>query len=131
MCRYCEYKPEKLKLYENQKFYSYLSDKQVEQLGFKRVDGKLFKIDNPNPSINLELNENCDFPCSMNIDIHINKNGKFYFNGGYHSYDEHDRYYNSFDDDLCDGSFSPDFKDRATGFKFCPMCGRKLVKNKK
>lgn len=46
-------------------------------------------------------------------------------------YDNHDRVYNSWDDDLCDGSFSPDFKDRATGFKFCHMCGRKLVKNKK
>ena len=30
------------------------------------------------------------------------------------------RYYNSWYD-----------KDRATGFKFCSMCGRKLVKNKK
>ena len=130
MCIYCEYKPEKLQLSENQEIYKFLSNKQVKKLGFKRVDGKLFEIDN-NPSINLELSENCDFPCSMNIDIHINKNGKCYFDGGYHRYDNHDRYYNSWDDDLCDGSFSPDFKDRATGFKFCPMCGRKLVKNKK
>ena len=83
MCRYCEYKPENLKLYENQELYKSLSDEQVKNLGFKRVDGKLFKIYNPNPSINLELNENCDF----------------YFNGGYHSYDHHDRCYNSWDDD--------------------------------
>ena len=116
MCRYCEYKPEKLKLYEKPESYKFLSDNQVKKLGFKRVNGKLFKIYNPNPSINLKLDEDCDFPCSMNIDIHIKENGKFYFNG---SYSESDR------------SFSPDFKDKATGFKFCPMCGRKLVKNKK
>lgn len=95
MCKYCEYKPEKLK---------------------------------HNPSIILNLTEGRDFPCSMKIDIHINKKGKFYLNGSYHGYSESDRYYNSWDDELCEGSFSPDFKDKATGFKFCPMCGRKLVK---
>ena len=131
MCRYCEYKPKKLKLYEDQELYKHLSNKQVKEFGFKRVDGKLFEIDNPNPSIKLKLRETRDLPCSMYIDIHINENGEFYFNGGYHSYSESDRYYNSWDDDLGNGSFSPDFKDRATGFKFCPMCGRKLVKNKK
>lgn len=116
MCRYCEYKPEKLELRKEPELYRFLSDKQVKKLGFERIYGQLLKIDNPNPSINFELSENGDFHCSMNVNIHIKKNGKFYFNG---RYSESDR------------SLSPDFKDRATGFKFCPMCGRKLVKNKK
>lgn len=51
MCRYCEYKPEKLELYENQELYKSLSDERVKKLGFKRVDGKLFKIYNHNPII--------------------------------------------------------------------------------
>lgn len=131
MCRYCEYKPEKLKLYEKPELYKFFPDRTIKKLGFKRVDGKLFKINNPNPSIKLKLRETRDLPCSMGIDIHINENGEFYFNGGYHNYSERDRYYNSLDDNLGNGSFSPDFKDRATGFKFCPMCGRELVKNKK
>ena len=131
MCIYCEYKPEELKLYEKPELYVFFPDRAIKKLGFKRGDGKLFKINNPNPSIELKLRETMDLPCSMYIDIHINENGEFYFNGGYHSYSESDRYYNSWDDDLGNGSFSPDFKDRDTGFKFCPMCGRKLVKNKK
>lgn len=131
MCIYCEYKPEKLKLCEKPELYRLSPDSYLKKCGLKRVDGKLFKIINPNHSINLELSENRDFPCRMDINIHIKENGKFYFNGGYHSYSESDRYYNSWDDDLCDGTPSPDFKDKATGFKFCPMCGRKLVKSKK
>ena len=121
MCKYCEYKPEKLKLYNNP---------GLKKLGldFKRVNGKLFKIIHNNPSINLELSETTDLPCGISINIHINKNGKFYFNGSYHHYSESDRYYDSWDDDLGEGTFSPNFKDRATGFKYCPMCGRKLVK---
>lgn len=79
-----------------------------------------------NPSIILSLTEDKDFPCSMKMDISIKKNGKFFFNGSYHNYSESDRYYNSWDDDLCEGTPSPDFKDKATKFKFCPMCGRKL-----
>lgn len=76
------------------------------------------------PSITLNLSETRDFPCNMTMNIRINKDGKFYFNGAYNHYSDSDRYYNSLDDDISDGTFSPDFKSKATGFKFCHMCGR-------
>lgn len=35
MCIYCEYKPEELKL-KDQRLFEFLSDKEVEKLGYKK-----------------------------------------------------------------------------------------------
>lgn len=128
MCKYCEY----LEKFKPRKGYSKhlekVSDEALDRMGIKKIYGKFFdKV--RNPSIVLTLREdNIELPCTMDMEIYINSNGKFYYKGSYSHYSASDRYYNSWDSDLGNGISSPSFKDKDTGFKFCPMCGRKLVK---
>lgn len=127
MCKYCEYSSKWQPLTKNESGkYDKYSDERLRELNLKRIEGKVFKR-TYTPYIHLVLTEkDIDCPSTVYMDIYPTKNGKLYYNGGYHHYTSADRYYNSWDEDLADGTSSPYFNERSTKFKFCPMCGRKL-----
>lgn len=128
MCKYCEYKSNwQLLTKEESSKYDTYSDEELKILNLKRIDGKIFKRVYPNYIHLLLTEKDIDCPSSVYMDIYPTKDGRLYYKGGYHHYTSADRYYNSWDDDLSNGTPSPTFRSRSTKFKFCPICGRKLV----